>query len=170
MAAVTIHSERAPRRRVHRDTRHSRRPDPSERTGGNYWRQKKNGRLLVCNREKMNVEWHAVARSQRMFAVGENLHVPKKWRKQLSQSGARKEISVIAFEQMPGNDAPIVEIRQQLDVRHGKQGAALDDSGDLGDESAGIFRMLEDLDAEGAVEFPVGARQRRGREIDFAKR
>ena len=51
-----------------------------------------------------------------MFAVGENFDVAEEAREQPVQTRAREKVFVIAFEQMPGNDAPVVEIGKQFQV------------------------------------------------------
>src|ERR1700682_6126030 len=118
----------------------------------------------------MNVERHAVSSPQGMFAVRKNFHAAKKAAEQAVQACPRKKIPVVALEQMPGHDAPVIQIRKQFQVRDREKRAATDDPRDLGSESLGIFCVLEDLDANGAIVFAVRAWQASGCEIDSTKR
>ena len=105
----------------------------------------------------MDEEWDAVAGAKGMFAVGKNFDVAEEAREQRVQTRAREKVFVIAFEQMPGNDPPIMKIRKQFHIRNGKERAMPDDAGDFARECRGIFRVLEDFDAKGGIKFAVGS-------------
>jgi len=64
----------------------------------------------------MHEDRNAVASPERMFAVGKNFDVAEGAREQSLQARAGEEILVVALEQMPGNDAPVVQIREQFQV------------------------------------------------------
>src|SRR3954468_6093587 len=115
--------------------------------------------LFVGDGEEMDEQRDGVARPKRMFAVRKNFDVTEEPRQQRAQARAGEEILVVALEEMPGDDAPIVQVRKQLHIGNGKESAPADDSRDLTDERFRIGRVLNDLDADGAIEFGVRARQ-----------
>lgn len=96
----------------------------------------------------MDVDGYSVARLQRMFPVRENFDAPKIANKQSAQTGAGEKVFVIGLEQMPGNDAPVMQIRKHLDVRDGEKSAPTRDPRDFGDERRRVLRMLDDFDAD----------------------
>lgn len=118
----------------------------------------------------MNVDRDAVARAERVFAVGENFDMRKKASEQSAKARSGEEILMIAFEQMPGDYAPVVEIRKQLHVRDRKESALPDYSGNLGDKGFRISRVLEHFNANGGIGFGVSAGKTVRFEIDRAKR
>jgi hypothetical protein len=111
--------------------------------------------LLVGDGEEMDEERNAVARSKRMFAVRKNFDVAKEAREQSVQARACKKVFVIAFEQMPRHDAPVVKIRKQLQVWNREESAMPNNACDFSGECIGILRVLEDFDANGGIEFAV---------------
>ena len=117
----------------------------------------------------MNINRDPVAGPQRMLAVGENLHVAIEAAEQRLQARPREEILVIALEQMPGNDAPVIEVGQQFHVRNGKESTVPDDARNFTNKYFGIFDVFEDLDTNGRIEFRVVARQAGRIAIDLAK-
>jgi hypothetical protein len=126
--------------------------------------------LPVRYGEQMNVERDAVASAQGVLAVGKNFDPGKEAGEQSQETRAGEEILVVALEQMPGNNPPVVEIRQQFHVRDGEERAMANAAGNFPNESFGILRVFDDLDANGSIEFRVRTRQPRAFQIDPAKR
>jgi len=60
----------------------------------------------------MDEERNTVAGAERVFAIGKNFDATEEAREQSAQAAAREKVFVIGFEQVPGNDAPVVEIGQ----------------------------------------------------------
>ena len=114
--------------------------------------------LFVRDREEMDEERDVVAGAEGMFAVRKNFDLAEEAREQRVQTRAREKVFVIAFEQMPGNNPPVVEIRKQFEVWNREEGATPNNAGDFAGECFGIFRVLEDFDANGAIEFAVTGR------------
>src|SRR5688572_1329744 len=118
----------------------------------------------------MDVLRHAVARLQRMFAVREDLDATEKSAQQSAQASAGEKILVIALEEMPGHNAPVIQIRQQLHIRDGKERATPGNASDLAQEALGILHMLDYFNADRAIPFGVSAGQLSRLKIHPAKR
>src|SRR5688572_29078791 len=91
-----------------------------------------------------------------MFAIGEDFHAAEVSREQTAQASAREKILVIAFEEMPGNNAPVVEVREQLHIRNGEERTTAGDARDLAQEALGILHMLDHFNADRAIPFTIG--------------
>lgn len=124
---------------------------------------------FVRDGEEVNEQRNTIPGPEWMFAIRKNFDLAEEAREQRMQTGTREKVFVIAFEQMPGNDAPIMEVRQKFQVRNGEESATPDNPCDFAGESLGIFRVLEDFDANGGIEFAVCDWQSSSGEIDFAK-
>ena len=105
-----------------------------------------------------------------METARKNFDALKKARKQSAQTGAREKIFVVAFQQMPGNDEPIVKIRQHFHVRDGEERALPNHARHFSEKGFRIFHMLQNLDANCAIEFVIHARKFFRFRIDLAKR
>ena len=115
--------------------------------------------LFNSDGEQMDVERKLVTTVERMFAVRENFHVAKGMAEQAPQARTGEEVLVIALEQMPRDDAPIMQVREQLHVRDGEERTSLNCPSDLGNERSRVLRVLDDFDADRAIKFGVSAGQ-----------
>src|SRR5437588_1634621 len=107
---------------------------------------------------------------QWMLAIGKNFYTPEIFVEQFAQACASKEIFMPGFEQMPGHHFPVLEIRKDLDIWHGKQCASANDPGDFLKKDVGLIDVLEHLDANGVIKFVIPARKPRRRAVQFSKR
>jgi hypothetical protein len=79
----------------------------------------------------VGVKRDSIPRPQRMFDVRENLHAREMGSEKLTQTGAGKEILMVALQQVPGHSFPILEVGNDLDVRHREERPLANDSRDL---------------------------------------
>jgi hypothetical protein len=86
---------------------------------------------LIRHRAQVGVKRDSIPRPQRMFDVRENLHVREMGSEKLTQTGAGKEILMVALQQVPGHSFPILEVGNDLDVWHGEERPLANDSRDL---------------------------------------
>src|ERR1700730_18392300 len=108
--------------------------------------------------------------AQWMLAIGKNFYTPEIFVQQFAQACASEEIFVPGFEQMPGHYFPVLEIRKDLDIWHGKQCAAANDACDFLQKDVGLINVLEHFDANGVIKFAIHARKPRHRAVQFWKR
>jgi len=87
--------------------------------------------LLIRHRAQMRVKRDPVTCPQRMFTIGEDLYVPEMGSEDFAETGASKKIFVVALQHMPGHSFPILEIRNDLDVRHPEKRPLANDPRDL---------------------------------------
>jgi len=79
----------------------------------------------------MQVQGDIVARAQGMFPVGNHFNLPEMLLKQGAQTGAGEKVYMRGFEQMPGHRLPVLEVREDLHVRHGEERASAHNPGDF---------------------------------------
>src|SRR5207244_11097109 len=83
---------------------------------------------LIRHRAQVGVKRDSIPRPQWMFDVRENLHAREMGSEKLTQTGAGKEILMFALQQEPGHSFPILEVRNDLDVRHREERPLATDS------------------------------------------
>jgi hypothetical protein len=118
----------------------------------------------------MRVKRDPVPCPQWMFNVGENLYAREMGSEEFAKTGAGEKILVVALQHMPGHSFPILEIRNDLDVRHREKRPLANDPRDLFQKRLRLFDMLKHLDADCLVELPVRAGKTLAPRRDFAKR
>src|SRR5437660_12176399 len=99
----------------------------------------------------MRVDGNSLPSMDGVFRVRKNFNYSKMLREQRVQAGASKEILVICFEQMPGNDLKRGKVRDDLKVGYRKNGALPDGAGDLREKSVGIGNVLRLLSGNRAL-------------------
>jgi hypothetical protein len=70
---------------------------------------------------------------------------------------------------MPGHNAPVIQVRQQLHVRNREESATPGDARDLAQEAFGILHMLDYFNADCAIPFAIGAGELARFQIDPAE-
>ena len=108
----------------------------------------------------MDVKRDAISRAQRMFAVRDDLHVLEMLFEQRAQTGTSEKVQVTGLEQMPGDSFPVMEVGKHFQVGHGKQGASANNTRNFAKETIGLSDVFQHLNADGMIEFTVGARER----------
>src|SRR6266542_6501634 len=117
----------------------------------------------------MRVNRDSVPCPQRMFTAGEDLYVPEMGSEEFAETGAGEKIFVVALQHMPRHSFPILEIGNDLDVRHREKSPPANDPRDLFQKRLRMFDMLKHLDADGLIEFLVRAGKPFGPRCSFAK-
>lgn len=118
----------------------------------------------------MRMERDAVPCAQRMFTVGENLHAREIGSEQVTETRAGEKIFVVSLQHMPGHRFPILEIGNDLNVRHREYYPLTNDPGDLFQKALQVLDMLEDFDADCLIELLVRAGKLLRPRGGFAKR
>src|SRR4051812_3969003 len=60
---------------------------------------------------------------------------------------------------MPGHDPPVMQKREELEIRDGKKGAVFNAARDLSEKRGRIFNVFKDLEANRAIPLRVVAGQ-----------
>src|SRR5204863_9947317 len=105
---------------------------------------------ILSNGPKMNMQGDPVACAHGMLTVRNDFDMPKVSAEQSSQARAGKKVFVVAFEQMPGNDAPVIKVWQDFHVRDRKKSAGSDYASDFTEKDIRVSDMFEHLDTNRA--------------------
>src|SRR5438105_7595189 len=107
--------------------------------------------------------------AQWMLPIGKNFRAREVFVEELAQTCASEEIFVSSFEQMPGRHFPVLEIRKDLEIRHGKQCTPANDPRDFFKKDVGLIDVLEHFDANGVIKFAIHARKPRRRAVSLSE-
>src|SRR5437879_12819546 len=105
-----------------------------------------------------------------MLAIGKNFYTPEIFVEQPAQTCASEEIFVPGFEQMPWHRFPVLEIRKDLEIRHGKQCTPANDACGFLKKDVRLINVLEHFDANSVIKFAIRARKPRRRAFQISKR
>src|SRR5213593_4688124 len=118
----------------------------------------------------MRVDGDTVPCAQRVFTVGENLYAREMRSKKFAETRAGEKIFVVSLQHVPRHSFPILEIGNNLDVRHRENCPLANDPGDLFEKRPQMCDMLEHLDADRFIELLVHAGKPLRTRCGFAER